>query len=90
MKNFSILNQFAMVGQFGLALIMPLLICVVGCYYICAHFSVGGWIYVPGFILGLGGSGMTAWKTYLAIMKKEQKTSRSTRKKRGVSFNRHY
>ena len=90
MKNFSVLTQFAMVGQFGLSLITPLLICVVGCSYLCAHFSVGGWIFIPGFFLGLGGSCMTAWKTYLAITRKEQKSSKHTRKKRGVSFNRHY
>ena len=85
MKNFSILNQFAMVGQFGLALIMPLLICVVGCYYICAHFSVGGWIYIVGFFFGLGGSATVGWKVYKAVLKDDKKKE----KRSGVSFNRH-
>ena len=38
-----------------------------------AVFMIGGWIYIPGFIMGLGGSFMTAYKLYLAIMKTQKK-----------------
>lgn len=38
-----------------------------------SRFMIGGWIYIPGFIMGLGGSFMTAYKLYLAIMKTQKK-----------------
>ena len=45
-------------------------------------------IYIPGFILGLGASFMTAYKFYMYVLKKEKKTSKKFRRK-GVYFNKH-
>ena len=47
---------------------------------------IGGWIYIPGFIMGLGGSFMTAYKLYLAIMKTQKKKKNREHEK---AFNRH-
>ena len=69
-----ILGQFAMVGQLGLSLLMPLLMCLLACYLMCAKLSVGTWVYIPGFILGLGGSMTTAYKVYLSVIHKEEKS----------------
>ena len=44
------------------------------------------WIYIPGFIMGLGGSFMTAYKLYLAIMKTQKKKKNREHEK---AFNRH-
>ena len=43
-------------------------------------------IYIPGFIMGLGGSFMTAYKLYLAIMKTQKKKKNREHEK---AFNRH-
>ena len=83
-----ILGQFAMVGQLGLSLLMPLLMCLVACYLLCAKLSIGGWVYIPGFILGLGGSMTTAYKVYLSVIHKEEKKKKAN-KSNEVYFNKH-
>ena len=88
MKRMSeIFGQLAMIGQLGLSLIMPLLMCLFACYLLCSKLSVGAWVYIPGFILGLGGSMMTAYKVYLAVLKKESK--KKSRSNNEISFNKH-
>ena len=89
MKRMSeIFGQLAMIGQLGLSLIMPLLMCLFACYLLCSKLSVGAWVYIPGFILGLGGSMMTAYKVYLAVLKKESK--KKSRSNNEISFNKHF
>jgi hypothetical protein len=83
-----IISQFAMVGQLGLSLLMPLLMCLFVCYLLCARLSVGAWVYIPGFILGLGGSMTTAYKVYLAVIHREEK-KRKEKSNAEISFNRH-
>lgn len=80
-------KNMTMVTQFGLSFIMPLLLCIAICWFICDKFSVGGWIYIPGFFFGLGASCMTAYKFYVSVMAGEKKES--AKKKKTVSFNRH-
>ena len=88
-NKWSGLSQFVMVGQLGLSLLMPLLICLFLCYLLITRFSVGGWIFIPGFIFGLGGSAMTGWKVYLSVTKKQNK-ERKKKNPNEVSFNTHY
>lgn len=89
MKRMSKLaGQFVMVGQLGLSLIMPLLICLFICYLITTRLNVGGWVYIPGFIMGLGSSWMTAYKVYLSVTKREEK-NKQRRGKDEVYFNKH-
>ena len=64
---------------------LPLLLCLIFCSWLSSRFGIGGWIYIPGFFFGLGGSGMTAYKVYLAVMKQEKKNKRSA----GAAFNEH-
>ncbi|MCR5404164.1 MAG: AtpZ/AtpI family protein [Butyrivibrio sp.] len=80
--------QFAMVGQLGLSLLMPLLICLFACFLLVSKLSVGAWVYIPGFVLGLGSSAMTAYKVYLSVMKKEEK-KKLQRGPDEVSFSKH-
>ena len=49
--------------------------------------GVGGWIFIPGFFFGLGGSGTVAYKFYLSINRQQKKENK--KKKNKVSFNRH-
>ncbi len=87
-KMSEILGQFAMVGQLGLSLLMPLLMCLVVCYLLCTKLSVGAWIYIPGFVLGLGGSMTTAYKVYLSVVHREEKRKKE-KNNNEVSFNKH-
>ncbi|SDB14890.1 MULTISPECIES: AtpZ/AtpI family protein [unclassified Butyrivibrio] len=81
-----LMTQFAMVGQLGLSLVTPLLICIFVCYLLTTKLGVGGWVYIIGFFFGLGGSAMTAYKVYLEVDKKNEKKKRPDNE---VSFNKH-
>ncbi len=80
-------RQLAMLSQFALSLITPLLLCLAICYWLVTRAGLGGWIFIPGFFFGLGGSGMVAWKFYLAQMGSQKKEDEEKKKK--VSYNRH-
>ncbi|MGN1141398.1 MAG: AtpZ/AtpI family protein [Oliverpabstia sp.] len=71
--------------QFGLSFVTPLLLCLGVCWWLSVHTGVGGWVFIPGFFFGLGGSFMVAYKLYLSVTKREKKE----KKKEKVSFNRH-
>ncbi len=81
-----LMTQFAMVGQLGLSLVMPLLLCIGACYLLTTRVGAPGWIYIIGFFFGLGGSMMTAYKVYLEVTKK---AGGKKRDKEEVSFNKH-
>ncbi len=80
LKNISLLTQL------GVSLIMPILLCIGGCVLLTDHTGIGTWIFIPGILLGIGGSCSTAWRFYGMIMKNEEKNDRG----KGTSFNRHY
>lgn len=81
MKNLTILTQF------GLSFITPLLLCLGLCWLLYSRAGAGGWIFVPGFFFGMGGSAMVAYKLYLSVVKRQKKEKEEKKKK--VSFNRH-
>ena len=69
--NFS--QRLIMLGQLGLSLMMPLLICMGACYLLTFKAGLGLWIYFPGFILGFGASFMTAYKLWVKVSEREKK-----------------
>ena len=83
-----LIGQFAMVGQLGLSLLMPLLMCLFACYLFVSKVSAPVWIYIPGFILGLGASMTTAYKVYLSVVQKEEK-KKIKRNPNEVYFSKH-
>ena len=83
-----LIGQFAMVGQLGLSLLMPLLMCLFACYLLVSKLSAPVWIYIPGFILGLGASMTTAYKVYLSVIHREEKKKKE-RDSGEVYFNKH-
>ncbi len=86
MKRFGeIYKNLIMLTQFGLSLITPLLLCLALCWWLTSSFGIGGWIFIPGFFFGMGGSGMVAYKLYLFEMNRQKKED--TKKK--ISFNTH-
>lgn len=87
MKWNQIFAQLTLVAQLGLSLVMPILMCMAGCYLLCTRLGFGLWVYIPGMILGIGASFMTAYKFYLSVTGKEKKPKRSENEK---YFNNHY
>ncbi len=82
-----IVKNLSLLTQFGLSLITPLLLCLAVCWLLTSKAGLGGWVYIPGFILGLGGSGMVAYKLYLSVERRQKKEQEKEKDK--VSFNRH-
>ena len=86
MKWNEIFAQLTMLAQLGLSLATPLLICLAVCYLLCTRLGFGLWVYIPGMIMGLGASFMTAYKVYLSVTGKQKKRER---REKEVSFNKH-
>lgn len=80
MKNITLLTQL------GLSLVTPLLICLALCWWLNARAGMGGWVYIPGFFFGLGGSGMSAYKVYMTVVGRQEKE----KGKEKISFNSHH
>lgn len=86
-RGAEIWKNIAMLSQFGLSFITPLLLCIAGCWWLTVKAGVGGWVYIPGFFFGMGGSATVAYKFYLSTVKHQKKEEK--KKKQKVSFNRH-
>lgn len=80
-----VVKNLTMLTQFGLSFITPLLLCLGICWWLNGKVGVGGWVYLPGFFFGLGGSGMVGYKMYLSVTGKQKKEKMKEKK----SFNRH-
>lgn len=90
MKNdlSKVLEYLAYVGQLGLDLIMPCLLCLGAAWFLDTRFGWGMWIYFVGLFLGLGAGGMTFWKFYKRVVMKGLKKPDKRRRQR-VSFSKH-
>lgn len=82
------LEYLIYVGQLGLDLIMPSLLCLGAAWYIDNHFHWGVWVYVVGLGLGLAAGGMTFMKFYRRVVMKGLKKPDKKNRKR-VSFSKH-
>ena len=80
-----IMRNVTMLSQLGLSFITPLLLCLALCWFIISKTGVGGWIYIPGFFFGMGGSATVAYKFYLSVNRQNKKQSKSKK----IYFNRH-
>ena len=88
MKQWSeIIRNVTMLSQLGLSLITPTVLWLAVCWPTVSRTGVGGWIFIPGFFFGLGGSGTVAYKFYLSINRQQRKEKKGRKDK--VSFNRH-
>ena len=78
MKQWSeIMRNVTMLSQLGLSFITPLLLCLALCWFIISKTGVGGWIYIPGFFFGMGGSATVAYKFYLSVNRQNKKQAKS-------------
>ncbi len=78
-------KQLVLLTQFGISIIMPLLMCLFISWLLVDKCHLGGWVYILGFFFGLGSSGVTAWKMYLTVQKDLEKKD----KKKKTAYNDH-
>lgn len=79
------LEDLVWLTQLGLNLLLPLVLCLGGCWWAVNHWSWPMWAYVPAIVLGLAAGGQNFWvfaKEHLKRAKKE--------KPRRVGFNSHF
>ncbi|MER2026524.1 MAG: AtpZ/AtpI family protein [Lachnospiraceae bacterium] len=69
----NISQRLIMLGQLGLSLVMPVLICMGACYLLTSKAGLGLWIFFPGLFFGLGASFMTAYKLWIKVSETERK-----------------
>ncbi len=64
MKDFNkVWTGVCMVGQLGLDLIMPVILCMLLAYYLDSKFGLGIFVYLPALVLGLA-AGVTNFKKF--------------------------
>ena len=90
-----IFRQLSLLTQLGISLVTPLLICLAVCYLLTSKAGAGGWIYLPGFLFGLGGGVSTALKFSRFMDKEARRDSKSNlpvrrKHEKGTSFNEHF
>ncbi len=80
-----IAKYLAWLTQFGLSVVMPLLLCVLGSLWLRSRFSLGSWIVVVGILLGIGGAASGLWSS----LKQINRAARQEDKEQTISFNDH-
>ena len=84
-----LIRGISLLTQFGLSLIIPLILCLGISWWLCNRAGFGSWVFIPGFVFGLGGSGMVAYNFYLTLERQDKKNEREKPEKRRVGYNRH-
>lgn len=69
---YQVLSDLVWVGQLGLNLISPLLLCLVLCWWLTTRWGFPLWLYIPGFFLGMGGGFSSAAQFYRLTMKRSK------------------
>jgi hypothetical protein len=84
-RFYHLLEDLVWVGQLGLSLVLPPVLCLLGCWWLTRHTAAGVWVYLPGLVLGVGAAVVTFksfWKMMLQRAKKDGDDH-------PVSFNKH-
>lgn len=81
------LEYLVYVGQLGLDLVMPCLLCLGASWYLDTRLGWGIWVYFVGLVLGLGAGGMTFWKFYTRVVMKGYKKEKKREKR--ISYSKH-
>ena len=83
--GFKFLKSIIWLTQFGLSVVSPLVLSILLCVWLRDRFSVGGWIFIPGIVVGLTGSVSGLWRSLKAM----QQDGGGDDNKGGISFNDH-
>lgn len=76
-------RSLPLIAQMGISVVVPIVLCLIICYWLTDRFGAGSWVYIPGFVFGLGSAFMSVYKVYLSEKKKNDK------KEKKIAFNNH-
>ncbi len=63
MKKNSVFAAFSMITQFGLCVIVPMLLCIGGSVWLKNRCNLGDWVVLIGLLMGIGSGIMSMLKT---------------------------
>lgn len=69
---FSVLSALTYLTQVGLSIATPLVLCLLGAWWLNARFGVGEWIFIVGIVLGLGG-GVSSFVSFARYFQRKNK-----------------
>ena len=75
-NDWSVLRYLAYFTQFGVAMIVPPLLCAVAAYWLKNRFGWGGWTVVVGILLGVGAACVNVRELLLFTERQAQKRQR--------------
>ena len=78
------LEDLVWLTQLGLNLLLPLVLCLGGCWWAVNHWGWPMWVYIPAILLGLAAGAQNFWVFAKEHLKQAQKD-----KPRRVGFNSH-
>lgn len=79
------LEDLVWLVQLGLSMMMPLLLCLGGCWWAVSHWGWPGWLYLPAVLLGLASGA----QTFAAFSRRMIRRARKKTPQSRVGFNDH-
>ena len=88
MKGFyHVLEDLVWLTQLGLTMLLPLVMCLGGCWWAVEHWGWPQWCFLPAVLLGLASGAQNFWVFARARLKKAERDSRDDARRKG--FNQH-
>lgn len=78
------LEDIVWLTQLGLNMLLPLVLCLAGCWWAVNNWQWSEWIYLPAILLGLASGAQNFWQFAKERMERTQKE-----KNHRVGFNTH-
>ncbi len=75
MEKLSALKYLVWVSALSASIVTPIVICVLGAYYLKEHFSLGGWVMIVSIIVGLLSAGVNVMKFFRFVQSQADKNS---------------
>lgn len=81
---YAIFEDILWLTQLGLVMLLPLVMCLGGCWWLVNRLGWPMWLYVPAVLLGLAAGGQNFWGFAKQRLRRAQKSSNKR-----VGFNTH-
>lgn len=81
---YKVLEDLVWLTQLGLTMLLPLVMCLGGCWWAVTRWGWPMWLYLPAILLGLAAGGQNFWVFARGRLRRAQKDPN-----RRVGFNRH-
>ena len=81
---YKVLEDLVWLTQLGLTMLLPLVMCLGGCWWAVTRWGWPMWLYLPAVLLGLAAGGQNFWVFARGRLRRTQKDQN-----RRVGFNQH-